>query len=307
MTTLSPSTPIEPPVVYETDFGFLPLHSRGKVRDIYDLGDSLLIIATDRVSAFDVVSPTPIPGKGRVLTQMSLFWFDRLKGIVPNHVLVRDANAIARQVSRMAPDFVAALDERAMLVKKAEPIPIECVVRGYISGSAWQEYRQAGTVCGAELPPGLVEAQKLHAPIFTPATKSAKGHDENIPVSQMADRVGSELTQEIVAASLALYREAAEYALMKGIIIADTKFEFGLADQELILIDEVFTPDSSRFWDSKVYEPGHSQPSFDKQPLRDYLDSIGWDRQPPAPELPTEVVKATTARYEEVYRRLVPS
>jgi phosphoribosylaminoimidazole-succinocarboxamide synthase len=296
----------ESPIVFETDFPFLPLHSRGKVRDIYDLGDSLLIVATDRVSAYDVVLPTPIPEKGRVLTQMSLFWFERLGNVVKNHVAIADCRAIANAVRRSDPRFIAQVEGRAMIVKKAEPIPIECVVRGYISGSAWAEYSESGTVCGVRLPEGFKQADRLPEPIFTPATKAESGHDQNISVSQMTGAIGEDLAEDLIDTSLVLYKEASDHALERGIIIADTKFEFGLSDGEMILIDEVFTPDSSRFWDAECYEPGHSQPSFDKQPLRDYLDSMGWDRKPPAPGLPPEVVEATTARYKEASRRLLP-
>ena len=272
--------------------------SRGKVRDIYDLGDRLLIVATDRLSAFDVVLPTPIPDKGRVLTQLSLFWFEKLRDIVPHHVIS----------ATEFPPILAAVSEqlrgRAMLVRRTEPIPIECVVRGYLSGSGWKEYKASGKVCGIALPAGLRESDKLPEPIFTPATKAQSGHDENISFEDAADRIGRELAARLREVSLEIYRRAAAYALERGIIIADTKFEFGLAGIELVWIDEALTPDSSRFWPAADYAPGGPQPSFDKQYVRDYLERIGWKKQPPAPELPPDVVEATRARYLEAHRRL---
>lgn len=279
----------------------LPLFRRGKVRDTYDLGDSLLMVATDRVSAFDVVLPQPIPGKGRVLTTMSAFWFNLTADMTPNHLISTDVADL--------PESVAAhreqLEDRFMIVKKAERIDIECVVRGYLAGSGWAEYREHGTVCGERLPGGMLESGRIDKPIFTPAIKADSGHDENIPVDRMRDIVGSNLTDRLANVSLALYGFAERYARDRGIIIADTKFEFGFIDGELTLIDEVLTPDSSRFWDVEQYEAGRSQDSLDKQPLRDWLVQTGWDRNPPAPELPPEIVAEIAARYQTAYDRLV--
>ena len=285
-------------VLRETQFAGLVPSARGKVRDIYDLGDKLLIVATDRLSAFDVILPTPIPDKGRVLTQLSLFWFDRLKDAVPNHVL-------------SATDFPAPFDQfkddlagRSMIVRKTQPLPIECVVRGYVSGSAWKDYRNTGKICGITLPTGLRESDRLPEPIFTPATKAATGHDENIPFKQAAALIGKELADKVRTVSLEIYRRAAAYAEPRGVILADTKFEFGLLDNGLIWIDEALTPDSSRFWPAARYNPGGPQPSFDKQFVRDYLERIRWPKTPPGPELPAEVVAATRAKYREAFRLL---
>jgi phosphoribosylaminoimidazole-succinocarboxamide synthase len=285
-------------VITETQFAGLTPCARGKVRDIYDLGDKLLIVATDRLSAFDVILPTPIPDKGRVLTQLSLFWFDLLKDVVPNHVL-------------NATDFPAPFDKfkddlagRSMVVRKAKPLPIECVVRGYLSGSGWKDYRATGRICGIALPAGLRESDRLPEPIFTPATKAASGHDVNISFEQAASLIGKELAEKVRAISLEIYRRAAAYAEPRGIILADTKFEFGLLDHELIWIDEALTPDSSRFWSAALYSPGGPQPSFDKQFVRDYLERMQWPKTPPGPELPPEVVSATRAKYREAYRML---
>jgi phosphoribosylaminoimidazole-succinocarboxamide synthase len=286
------------PAVWETNFSGVRLRSRGKVRDIYELDDRLLIVATDRLSAFDVVLPTPIPDKGRVLTQLSLFWFEKLRDIVPHHVI---------SATEFPPELAGVGEQlrgRAMLVRRTEPIPIECVVRGYLSGSGWKEYKADGKVCGIGLPAGLRESDKLPEPIFTPATKAQTGHDENISFEDAAGRIGRELAARLREVSLEIYRRAAAYALERGIIIADTKFEFGLAGKELIWIDEALTPDSSRFWPAAEYAPGGPQPSFDKQYVRDYLERIGWAKQPPAPELPADVVEATRARYLEAHRRL---
>jgi phosphoribosylaminoimidazole-succinocarboxamide synthase len=271
---------------------------RGKVRDTYDLGDRLLIVATDRLSAFDVVLPTPIPDKGRVLTQLSAFWFDKLHHIVPHHLLTT-----TEFPGELAP-HAKTLRGRAMLVRKTEPLPIECVVRGYLSGSGWKEYKASGRVCGIPLPVGLRESDELPEPIFTPATKAQTGHDENIPFEQAAELVGEGVALRAREVSLEIYRQAAAYAAARGIIIADTKFEFGLAGGELVWIDEALTPDSSRFWPADQYEPGKGQPSFDKQYVRDYLERIGWSKQPPAPVLPADVVAATSEKYREAYRRL---
>jgi phosphoribosylaminoimidazole-succinocarboxamide synthase len=285
-------------VVWETNLSGARLRSRGKVRDIYDLGDRLLIVATDRISAFDVVLPTPIPDKGRVLTQLSLFWFDRLSSLVPNHVI--SATEFPEELAADRP----VLAGRAMLVKKTQPLPIECVVRGYLSGSGWKDYQKTGAVCGIRLPEGLRESDKLPEPIFTPATKATTGHDENISFEEAAARIGDELAGRVRDLSLEIYRRASAYALERGIIIADTKFEFGLLHDELIWIDEALTPDSSRFWPADGYVPGRPQPSFDKQYVRDYLEHIGWNKQPPAPELPPDVVNGTRDRYREAFRRL---
>lgn len=282
----------------QTDFPGLAPSARGKVRDIFDLGDKLLIVATDRLSAFDVVMPTPIPDKGRVLTQLSLFWFDLLKDIVPNHVLSSD--------SFPAPfnSYTDQLAGRSMLVRKTQPLPIECVVRGYLSGSGWKEYAATGGVCGIPLPPGLLESDRLPEPIFTPATKATSGHDENISFHQAATLIGQPLAEKVRHVSLEIYRRAAAYALPRGVILADTKFEFGLLQDQLIWIDEALTPDSSRFWPAADYKPGGAQPSFDKQFVRDYLERIRWPKTPPGPELPPEVVAATRAKYREAYRLL---
>jgi phosphoribosylaminoimidazole-succinocarboxamide synthase len=286
------------PAILETSFAGLKLLGRGKVRDIYDLGDELLIVATDRLSAFDVVLPTPIPDKGKVLTQLSLFWFDKLSGILPSHV--REAQSFT---GALAP-YANELAGRAMVVRRTEPIPIECVVRGYVSGSGWKDYKRSGAICGIQLPEGMLESSKLPEPIFTPSTKATSGHDENISFDEAATRVGKPLAERLRDVSIEIYRRAAEFAAARGIIVADTKFEFGLAGGELVWIDEAVTPDSSRFWPANEYQPGHPQPSFDKQYVRDYLERIGWNKQPPAPALPADVVAATRARYREAYERL---
>ena len=285
-------------VVRETNFAGISPAARGKVRDIYDAGDKLLIVATDRLSAFDVILPTPIPDKGRVLTQLSLFWFELLRDVIPNHVV-------------SATDFPAAFDAyreelagRSMLVRKTAPLPIECVVRGYVSGSGWKDYKATGKVCGIDLPNGLRESDRLPEPIFTPATKAATGHDENISFERAAALIGDERARQVRDVSLEIYRRAAAYAEPRGILLADTKFEFGLLGDELIWIDEALTPDSSRFWPAAQYQPGGPQPSFDKQFVRDYLESIHWPKTPPGPELPPEVVGATRGKYREAYRIL---
>jgi phosphoribosylaminoimidazole-succinocarboxamide synthase len=286
-------------VIWETHLAGVTLASRGKVRDIYDLGDKLLIVATDRLSAFDVVLPTPIPDKGRVLTQLSLFWFHLLRDVIPNHIL-------------SSTDFPPPLDRfrdelagRSMLVRKTKPVPIECVVRGYLSGSGWKDYLATGKVCGIALPSGLRESDRLPEPIFTPSTKATTGHDENISFDDAAARIGGPLAERLRSVSLEIYRRATAYAEPRGIILADTKFEFGLLGDELMWIDEALTPDSSRFWPVAQYKPGGPQPSFDKQYVRDYLEHIGWSKQPPGPELPPDVVVATRAKYREAYRLLV--
>lgn len=284
--------------VWETNFPGVPLYARGKVRDLYDCGDRLLIVATDRLSAFDIVLPTPIPDKGRVLTQLSLFWFELLRAVVPNHV--RSAAELPAELEAYRP----MLNGRSMMVRRTQPVPIECVVRGYLSGSGWKDYRVTRRICGIALPAGLRESERLPEPIFTPSTKATSGHDENITFDEAAARVGGELAERLRAVSLELYRRAAAYAEPRGIILADTKFEFGLLDGQIIWIDEALTPDSSRFWPADAYQPGRAQPSFDKQYVRDYLERIGWTKQPPAPELPAEVVAATQSKYREAYRRL---
>jgi len=287
-------------VIRETNFPGIAPAARGKVRDIYDLGDKLLIVATDRLSAFDVVMPTPIPDKGRVLTQLSLFWFELLKSVIPNHVL--DAAEFPAPFHA----YREQLAGRAMLVKKTQPLPIECVVRGYLSGSGWKEYKAEGKVCGITLPAGLRESDKLPQPIFTPATKASTGHDENIAFDRAAEMIGKPLAEKVRAVSLDIYTRAAAYAAPRGVLLADTKFEFGLLGKELIWIDEALTPDSSRLWPAAQYKPGGAQPSFDKQFVRDYLERIQWPKMPPGPELPPDVVAATRAKYHrEAFRILV--
>ena len=272
----------------------------GKVREMFDLGDRLLLVATDRISAFDCVMPNGIPRKGEVLTQLSFFWFERFASTVPNHLLNGANNPLPANLQ----PFSSKLARRSMIVKKAKPLAIECVVRGYLAGSGWQEYRKQQTVCGIKLPPGLSESSELSEPIFTPATKDETGHDENISFDQAAAIVGRDLAEQARKASLQLYRDARQYARQRGIIIADTKFEFGLFENQLILIDEVLTPDSSRFWPADQYQPGRSQPSFDKQFVRDYLETLQWDKTPPAPALPADIVSKTEAKYLEAYTRL---
>jgi len=277
----------------------LPLHSRGKVRDTYRLSDTeLLMVSTDRISAFDVVLPTPIPEKGRVLNQLSLAWFEQTAGLVRNH-LARD-----QSMPKALLEALPGLDRRSQRVVMAQPIMFECVVRGYLSGSGWKDYRQTGSIAGEPLPAGLAESDRLPQAIFTPATKALTGHDENISRAELANRAGRDLAQRLERLSLSLYRFGAERALERGLILADTKFEFGWLNGEVILIDELMTPDSSRFWDQEQYRPGGPQPSFDKQYLRDYLEQLGWNKQPPAPPLPDDVVAGTSDRYLEALRRL---
>jgi phosphoribosylaminoimidazole-succinocarboxamide synthase len=274
--------------------------AQGKVRDIFEVGDNLLIVATDRLSAFDVVLPDPIHDKGRVLTQLSRFWFERFQKLVPNHVVAVEVSDFPAALK----PFACQLEGRSMLVRKARPLPVECVARGYLAGSGWNDYQKTGAVCGIKLPPGMKQAEKLPEPIFTPSTKATVGHDENISLEQAAGLVGDKIAREIWEVSLDIYRQAAEYALKQGIIIADTKFEFGLYDGKLMWIDEALTPDSSRFWAVDEYQVGTSPPSFDKQFVRDYLLSIKWNKQPPAPRLPPEVIEGTADRYREAYRVL---
>jgi phosphoribosylaminoimidazole-succinocarboxamide synthase len=284
-----------------TDFPQLKLFSRGKVRDNYDLGDWLLIVATDRISAFDVVMPNPIPGKGEILTRLSAFWFRQMEGIVRNHMIATDTD----QYPDACRPYAAQLRDRSMLVRKAKTLPVECIVRGYLSGSGWKDYCKDKTVSGIRLPDGLKESAKLPAPIFTPSTKAQDGeHDLPISRADVENLIGRELTARIIDTSLKVYGRAADMAEKKGIIIADTKMEFGLIDQELILIDELLTPDSSRFWPQADYEEGRSQKSFDKQFLRDYLLSIEWNQRPPAPRLPDDIIEKTREKYEEALRRL---
>jgi len=288
-------------LLFETDMP--DILYKGKVRDTYDLGDSLLMIATDRISAFDSVLPCGIPDKGAVLNQMSAFWFDKTAHIVPHHMIrmVDDVEWLNRTYGRSFSETVAW---RSMVVQKAERIDIECVVRGYISGSAWAEYQEKGTVCGVNLPEGLVDSEELPQPIFTPTTKADSGHDEPITMREMKNLIGEPRAAELMQKSMTLYRYARDYALERGIIIADTKMEFGVVDGQVILIDELLTPDSSRFWDAALYKAGKSQDSFDKQPVRDWLVQAGWDKEPPAPMLPEDVIAKTTARYREAFRRL---
>ena len=288
-------------VLLQTDFPDLQLHASGKVRDVYQLNDDrLLFVATDRISAFDYVLATGIPHKGRVLSQISLFWFDFLSDIVPSHVITADVDRYPQAVRKYADQ----LRGRSMLVQRAEMFPVECVVRGYISGSAWKEYKASGKVCGIELPAGLRESDAFPEPIFTPATKAVTGHDENIPFEQMCKLVGSETAGQLRDITLKIYKKAAAYARQRGIIIADTKFEFGRTAQGITLADEVLTPDSSRFWPADQYRPGQPQESYDKQYVRDYLEKIRWNKQPPAPALPLEVARGTSEKYLEAYFQL---
>jgi phosphoribosylaminoimidazole-succinocarboxamide synthase len=288
-------------VLLKTDFPDLHLHASGKVRDVYQLGgDQLLFVATDRISAFDYVLATGIPHKGRVLTQLSMFWFDYLSDIVPNHLITADVEQYPQAVKKYADQ----LRGRSMLVQRAEMFPVECVVRGYVSGSAWKEYKAKGSVCGIELPAGLRESEAFPEPIFTPSTKATSGHDENISFEETCKIVGAETAGQLRDLTLAVYKKAAAYARERGIIIADTKFEFGRTAKGITLADEVLTPDSSRFWPADKYAPGRSQESYDKQYVRDYLEEIRWNKQPPAPSLPVEVARRTSDKYLEAYSQL---
>jgi phosphoribosylaminoimidazole-succinocarboxamide synthase len=284
-----------------TDLKGIAKFRTGKVRDVYDLGDKLLIVVTDRLSAFDVVLPDPIPDKGKVLNQLSAFWFTRFSDQISNHMITIDVREFPPQLE----PHEKLLQGRSMLVRKAQALPVECVVRGYLAGSGWKDYQNTGAVCGVKLPSGLKEAARLDRPIFTPSTKAETGHDENVTAERFQELVGRFAAVQIEARSLRIYTEAREYAEAKGIIIADTKFEFGMYEGKLMLIDEVLTPDSSRFWDLATYAPGSSPPSYDKQFTRDYLERIHWNKQPPAPRLPVEVIRGTRERYLEAYRRLV--
>ena len=287
-------------IVIQSNLPGIKLHGRGKVRDIYDLEDRFLIVVTDRLSAFDVVLPTPIPNKGKVLNQMSAFWFDHFKDFVPNHVTSTNVGDFPSAVQPLRDQ----LEGRSMLVRKAKVFPIECVARGFLTGSGIKEYNKTGKVCGIELPAGLRESDRLPEPIFTPATKADTGHDENISAEQAARIIGDDNARRLKDLTLSLYTRAVDYASKRGIIICDTKFEFGVIDGVITIVDEMLTPDSSRFWPAGKYEPGKLQPSFDKQYVRDYLERIGWNKQPPAPELPQEIAEATTEKYIEALRIL---
>jgi phosphoribosylaminoimidazole-succinocarboxamide synthase len=287
--------------VYETNLEGVRPRNRGKVRDIYELDDMLLIVATDRISAFDVVMPNPIPDKGRILTQISKFWFEKTESIIANHII---STEVPEYPEALKP-YAHILEGRSMLVRKAKPVPIECIVRGYISGSGWKSYKESGTICGIKLPSGLVESEKLPDPIFTPSTKEELGaHDINIDFEDAIVIIGKDIADKVRKVSIALYMRGLEVADPRGIIVADTKFEFGLCNGELMLIDEILTPDSSRFWPKDTYNPGGAQNSFDKQYLRDYLLSLNWDQKPPAPELPQEVIDNTRKKYMEALNRL---
>ena len=287
-------------MLYETDFNKLKLFKKGKVRDVYDLNDKILIVATDRISCFDFILPTPIPDKGEILTSISLFWFSFLGNIVENHIISTDIESLPSEVS----NYRDKLHKRFMIAKKCDVIPFECVVRGYLSGSGWKEYKKSGSICGIKLPEGLEESSKLPEPIFTPATKAEVGHDENVTFEYMQDNIGKDLAQKIKDVSISIYKKSSAYAESKGIIIADTKFEFGKLKNKIILIDEVLTPDSSRFWPKDEYSSGKPQSSFDKQFVRDYLEFSGWNKTPPAPQLPQEVVRKTQEKYIQVFRIL---
>jgi phosphoribosylaminoimidazole-succinocarboxamide synthase len=286
--------------IIKTDLPGVKLHGRGKVRDIYDLGEHFLIVATDRLSAFDVVLPTPIPDKGKVLTQMSAFWFDHFKGVVPNHVVSTEVNDYPKNLH----PFRDQIEGRSMLVKKAKVFPVECVARGFLTGSGLKDYNKTGSVCGIPLPPGLRDSDRLPQALFTPSTKAETGHDENISEEQAGKIIGQDNIQTLKQLTLMLYTRGVDYASTRGIIICDTKFEFGTIDGKVSIVDEMLTPDSSRFWPADKYSPGKPQPSFDKQFVRDYLEKIGWNKQPPAPDLPDDIVKATSAKYVEALRVL---
>jgi phosphoribosylaminoimidazole-succinocarboxamide synthase len=288
---------VQNPIILETDLPGVARHARGKVRDVYQVDDRLLIVATDRISAFDYILPTGIPDKGRVLTQLSIFWFDFLRDVTPTHFLTANVDDYPEPLRQ----YRDQLEGRSMLVKRAQMVEIECVARGYLSGSGWKEYRQQGTVCGIKLPAGLQDSSRLPEPIFTPATKAQTGHDENISFERMVSLVGEDLSRRLRDLTLEIYTRAARYAESKGIIIADTKFEFGFVGDELVLGDEVLTPDSSRFWPADTYKPGGAQFSFDKQFVRDYLESISWNKQPPAPPLPENIAAKTGEKYRQAY------
>jgi phosphoribosylaminoimidazole-succinocarboxamide synthase len=288
------------PVLTQSELLNLPLYAQGKVRDIYQVGEHLLFVASDRISAFDYILASAIPDKGKVLTQLSLFWFDFLRDVVSNHVVTAEVDGYPESLR----PYANQLRGRSMIVRRAKMFPVECVVRGYIAGSGWKEYREKQSICGIRLPAGLRESEKLPEPVFTPATKSVSGHDENISLNETSKLVGTEMANRLRDLSLRIYRKAAEYALTRGIIIADTKFEFGEIDTEIVLADEVLTPDSSRFWPAESYRPGGAQLSFDKQFVRDYLESVRWNKQPPAPALPPDIVHKTREKYVQAYRQL---
>jgi len=287
-------------ILLSTDFKDLRLYKRGKVRDVYDLGDKLLIVSTDRISCFDVVLPSGIPYKGCVLTSLSCFWFNFIQDIIAHHLITADINNYPKELQK----YKTSLLGRSMLVAKTKPLAVECVVRGYLSGSGWKEYQEKESLCGIKLPIGLRESDRLPQILFTPSTKADSGHDINITQREVGDLVGKETADKLREVSIYIYKNASEYALRRGIIIADTKFEFGVYENKIILIDEALTPDSSRFWPSDQYQPGRAQPSFDKQFVRDYLESINWNKTPPAPELPREIIEKTTQKYLEAYKRL---
>ena len=287
-------------VILQTEFKDLKLFRRGKVRDVYDLGDMLLIVSTDRISCFDVVLPNGIPYKGKVLTGLSCFWFDFLKSVLPNHFITADVDQYPAELKK----YQEELFGRSMLVKKSKALPVECIVRGYLSGSGWKEYQKSRSICGIKLPSGLKESSKLPEIIFTPSTKAEEGHDINVRADFVESQLGKEITDQIQNLSIAVYKKAADYGWTKGIIIADTKFEFGIHNNKVILIDEVLTPDSSRFWPRAEFEPGRPQSSFDKQFVRDYLEGLGWDKTPPAPGLPEDIISKTTQKYLEAFNKL---
>ena len=288
-------------VLLSTDFTDLKIYKRGKVRDVYDLGDKLLIISSDRISCFDVVLGCGIPYKGKVLTKISCFWFDFIKDIIPNHFITSDLDSYPEELQK----YKAQLLDRSMLVKKTQALPVECVVRGYLSGSGWKEYQKTCSICGIKLAAGLRESDKLPQVLFTPATKEETGHDINVDQAYIEKMIGNDITQELKRISIKIYEKASKHALAKGIIIADTKFEFGMYNNKIMLIDEVLTPDSSRFWPLDQYTPGKPQPSFDKQFVRDYLETLDWDKTPPAPPLPWEIIQKTSEKYLQAYQRLV--
>lgn len=285
-------------VLLRTDFKDLKLYKRGKVRDVYDLGDKLLIVSTDRISCFDVILPDGIPDKGKILTALSIFWFDFTKAIIPNHFISADAGEFPEETQR----YKEILKNRSMLVKKSRPLPVECVVRGYLAGSGWKEYKESRSVCGVKLLDGLTESAQLPEPIFTPATKEDTGHDINVTQKAIETMIGKNLTEKLKEISISIYKRASAYAFKKGVIIADTKFEFGISGDKLILIDEALTPDSSRFWPKDQYKPGRPQPSFDKQFVRDYLETLDWDKSPPAPNLPKEIIEKTRQKYQQALK-----
>ena len=287
-------------ILLKTDFAELKLFRRGKVRDVYDLGDNLLIVSTDRISCFDLVLPCGIPDKGRVLTALSSFWFNFIKDVTRHHLITASVNKYPVELLK----YKTQLEGRSMLVRKTKPFPVECIVRGYLSGSGWKEYKEKQSLCGIKLPPGLKESDKLPEIIFTPSTKADAGHDINVAQKYVEDLIGCDTAKKLKELSIAIYKKAGDYALARGIIIADTKFEFGLLGSEIIIIDEVLTPDSSRFWPLDEYQSGAGQPSFDKQFVRDYLESLDWDKTPPAPQLPKEIIQKTSLKYLEAYKRL---